>query len=131
MDEPPAVSQYTANGNPNPQMGETIEQFTARSWSPIPSVHRESDQDLQEYFEGELEEGEESWVNNVTQPSYSMNSQFHPRISTAATAASGAVVGSVYDPQNAGYQPTRIAPRDFWVRIRNSFLSKSKLTNIS
>ncbi|KIM46269.1 hypothetical protein M413DRAFT_309588 [Hebeloma cylindrosporum] len=63
----PVASQYMSSAHRYPQGPAAIPIALSRSWSPIPSVHRESirdDSELEEFSRSDVYEGR-SWVNRV------------------------------------------------------------------
>ncbi|KAF8974231.1 hypothetical protein BDZ97DRAFT_4399 [Flammula alnicola] len=108
------VSRYISNGYRYPQVPPEVPTPPSRSWSPIPSVHRESFPDEGTYSREPGDVGNQSWVGNVNNPLNELEDDFSahitdPRISTMADVGQRDSA-SVHELRYIQYPETRTPP---------------------
>lgn len=83
-DESPVVSRYMSNGHQYAQVAPEVPLPPSRSWSPIPSVHREDSRDEASYNHEREGVGDQSWITDGNLGNRFSASVTDPRISTMA-----------------------------------------------
>ncbi|KDR83829.1 hypothetical protein GALMADRAFT_675582 [Galerina marginata CBS 339.88] len=123
--ETPIVSRYFPNSYRDSQEAPPVPAALAGSWSPIPSVHRESFKD-DEFYEEEFEnQGQESWVDNSNHYSPEINGHpagrvAHPRPSKQASIEKE---DEGHDPHYVEY-PILKSKQEIWVGQENKLSAK-------